>query len=53
MGSASSRGRHPHTAWIVTLHRGTRHVVIAIGLRRTAAHNLATRIKELLAEPGL
>lgn len=51
MGSASSRGRPPDTAWLVRLRRGERAIVVAIGLRRTAADRLAERINDLLANP--
>lgn len=48
MGSASSRGRPPERAWMVRLRRGKRSVIVAIGLRRSAADRLATQITELL-----
>ena len=50
MGSASSRGRHPDRAWLVRLRRDERVLVIAIGLRRTAADRLADQINDLLAD---
>lgn len=53
MGSASSRGRHPDRSWLVGLRRGDRHVVVAIGLRRPAADNLAEQINHLLGDPHL
>lgn len=53
MGSASSRGRHPDRSWLVSLRRGNRNVVVAIGLRRPAADSLAEQINDLLANPRL
>ena len=53
MGSASSRGRHPDTAWLVQLRRGNRHVVIAIGLRRPTADRMAQQINDFLGQPNL
>jgi hypothetical protein len=52
MGSASSRGRHPDNAWLVRLRRGDTSIVVAIGLRRSAAHRLAQQINQLLAAPA-
>jgi hypothetical protein len=51
MGSASSRGRHPDTAWLVRLRRGERAVIVAVGLRRPAADRLVEQINDLLANP--
>ncbi len=48
MGSASSRGRPPERAWLVRLRRADRSVVVAIGLRRSAADRLAAQIVDLL-----
>lgn len=53
MGSASSRGRHPDRAWMVQLRRGNGGVVVAIGLRRTAADRLAEQINHLLDDPPI
>ena len=53
MGSASSRGRHPDRSWLVKLRRGNHNIIIAIGLRRSAADNLAEQINDLLNEPGI
>jgi len=47
-GSASSRGRPPDRAWMVRLRRADRSIIVAIGLSRTAADNLAERIAELI-----
>lgn len=52
MGSASSRGRHPERAWLVRLRRDQRSVVVAIGLRRSAADRLVDQINELFADPA-
>lgn len=52
MGSASSRGRHPDTAWLVRLRRDDRTVIVAIGLRRPIADRLAEQINNLLADPA-
>lgn len=53
-GSASSRGRPPERAWMVRLRRGERSVIVAIGLRRSAADRLAANIAELVGnENGL
>jgi hypothetical protein len=51
IGSASSRGRPVHRAWLVRLRRGDRSVVVAIGLRQAAAERLVEQINELLADP--
>ena len=48
MGSASSRGRLPERAWMVRLRRADRSVIVAIGLRRSAADRLADQIVDLL-----
>ena len=48
MGSASSRGRTPERAWLVRLRRSDQTVVVAIGLRRSAAQRLAEQISDLL-----
>jgi hypothetical protein len=48
MSSASSRGRPPERAWLVRLRRADRSVIVAIGLRRSAADRLAQQIRELL-----
>ena len=50
MGSASSRGRPPERAWLVRIRRADRAVIIAIGLRRTAADRLAEQLTELLSD---
>ena len=47
-GSASSRGRTPERSWLVRLRRADHAVIIAIGLRRTAADRLAEQIDDLL-----
>jgi hypothetical protein len=47
-GSATSRGRPPERAWLVRLRRGERSVIVAVGLRHSAADRLATKIAELL-----
>jgi len=52
MGSASSRGRPADRGWLVQLGRGDRVVIVAIGLRRTAADRLAQQLNDLLAEPN-
>jgi len=52
MGSASSRGRPPERAWMVRLRRGQRSVIVAIGLRRSAADRLAGQIADLLGGPS-
>ena len=54
MGSASSRGRPPERAWMVRLRRGQRSVIVAIGLRQSAAERLASQIADLLdtGQPG-
>jgi hypothetical protein len=52
MGSATSRGRHPDRAWLVRLRRGDTSIVIAIGLRRSAADRLAEQINQLLTAPA-
>jgi hypothetical protein len=52
MGSATSRGRHPDRAWLVRLRRDDRSVVVAIGLRRSAADRLAEQINQLLTAPA-
>lgn len=49
MGSATSRGRHPDQAWLVSLRRTDRNVIVATGLRRRDADRLADQINELLA----
>jgi hypothetical protein len=49
IGSASSRGRHPDRAWLVRIRRDQRSVVVAIGLRRSAADRLVEQINQLLA----
>lgn len=51
MGSASSRGRRPEQAWLVRIRRGDRAVIVAIGLRRSAAERLAEQLTDLLEEP--
>jgi hypothetical protein len=48
MGSATSRGRHPDKAWTVRLRRGTRTIVVALGLTRRDADRLAEQINDLL-----
>lgn len=50
-GSASSRGRLPGEAWMVRLRRADQSVIVAIGLRRSAADRLKAAITELL-DPG-
>lgn len=52
MGSASSRGRPPERAWLVRLRRSDQTVIVAIGLRRSAADRLAERISDLLDLPN-
>ncbi|MGH9066999.1 MAG: CGNR zinc finger domain-containing protein [Acidimicrobiales bacterium] len=47
-GSASSRGRPPDRAFMVRLRRGERSVIVAIGLRRSAAEHLAGQLSDLL-----
>ena len=49
-GSASSRGRHPDTTWLVQLRRGDRAVIVAIGLRRSAADRLVEQLNDLLTD---
>lgn len=53
-GSARSRGRPRERASMVRLRRGERSVIVAIGLRRTAADRLAESLTELFgdAAPG-
>lgn len=51
MGSASSRGRREDHAWLVALRRGPRTVIVAIGLRRSAADRLAEQLNDLLHDP--
>ena len=46
-GSASSRGRPPERAWLVRIRRGERTVIVAIGLRRTAAERLGEQLTDL------
>jgi hypothetical protein len=48
MGSASSRGRLPERAWLVRIRRADRAVIVAVGLRRSAADRLAEQLTELL-----
>jgi len=52
MGSASSRGRRLDRAWLVRLRRGERTVIVAIGLRRSAADRLVDQINDLLTDPA-
>lgn len=47
-GSASSWGRSPDRAWMVRLRRADHTLIVAIGLSRTAADNLAERITEVV-----
>jgi hypothetical protein len=47
-GSTSSIGRSPDRAWLVQLRRGSRGVVVAIGLSRTCADDLAENISEVI-----
>jgi hypothetical protein len=52
-GSASSRGRPPHHAWMIRLRRGDQSVIVTVGLSRTAAQHLADHIAEIVqAEPA-
>lgn len=51
MGSATSRDRHPDTAWLTQLRRGEHTVILATGLRRRDADRLADQVNELLARP--
>jgi len=51
MGSASSRGRQAERAWLVRLRRADRTVIVAIGLRRSAADRLAEQLTSILADP--
>jgi hypothetical protein len=46
-GSTSSKGRPPDQQWLIRLRRGNRRVIIAIGLTRTHADDLADQITEL------
>ncbi len=48
MGSATSRGRPPERAWMIRLRRGERSVIVAFGLRHSAAERLAGQIADLL-----
>jgi hypothetical protein len=51
-GSFSSLGRPPDQIWMIRLRRADRSVIVAIGLDRTAAEHLATRIAEIIdADP--
>ncbi len=50
MGSASSRGRRPESAWLVRLRRDQRTVIVTIGLSRPAADHLAEQISDLLSQ---
>ena len=47
-GSTSSIGRSPGREWLVQLRRGGRGVVVAIGLSRTCADDLAENISEVI-----
>lgn len=49
MGSATSRNRSPERAWLVRLRRGERSVIVAHGLRRSAAERLVEQLSDLLA----
>ena len=50
MGSATSRGRPPEHAWLVRIRRADRTVIVAAGLRRSAADRLAEQLTDLLAD---
>jgi len=50
MGSASSRGRRPESAWLVRLRRDQRTVIVTIGLSRPGADHLAEQIRDLLSQ---
>jgi hypothetical protein len=53
MGSASSRGRPPDRAWLVRIRRADRAIIVAIGLRRSAADRLAEQLTQLLSDTPL
>lgn len=48
-GLISSKGRAPGRAWLVQIRRGSRGVVVTIGLSRLCADNLAEAISEFIA----
>ena len=49
-GSTSSLGCPLGRAWLVRIRRGNRSVIVAIGLSRTCADNLADQLANLLGD---
>lgn len=49
MGSTSSRDHPAHRVWLVRLSVRTRHAVVALGLTREGAEQLASRLRYVLA----
>ncbi len=50
-GSASSWGRTPDNDWVIRLRRAERSVVLAVGLRHTAADHLADHVADVVGCP--
>lgn len=50
-GSATSWERPPARAWLVRLRSGERSVIVAWGLSRSSAEDLAERIAQILCGP--
>ena len=52
-GSTSSRGRPAGQVWLVRLRRGKQQVIVAIGLGRPSAEDLARQIDSIINLPPL
>lgn len=52
-GSTSIRGRPAGQVWLVRLRRGKKQVIIAIGLGRPSAEDLARQIDSMINPPAL
>ena len=51
-GSLSSQGRPAGRVWLVRISRGSQTAIIATGLGRTTADNLAAQISAVLRPPS-